>query len=98
MNAIARSSQIGRNASVPGLFVGILLLAGCITTNCADCGKDRPCAGGPGECGTMEITEVGDSSGCAVGTFKCANPGMTCDPGKKCKTLGAPNCTCACRR
>ena len=101
MNAIARYTRVTSSASVIGLSLAILALAGCITTNCAGCGKDTPCAEGPGVCGSVEITQdmitAGTNSGCNLGTFKCSSPGATCDPLKKCKTLGAPACYCACR-
>ena len=49
----------------------------------------------PGSCNSMNVSSP-DPTGCTSGS-KCSIEGKICNPGKKCKTLGAPGlCYCGC--
>lgn len=78
-----------------GLFIITLILAGCTTLNCTDCDKCGP--DGPADCAVTQILVNGHPSGCANGSSMCTNSD-SCGVGKKCKTVGHPNCYCSCRR
>jgi len=54
-----------------------------------------PCDDPPGTCNSMGLSTP-DPTGCTSGT-KCSIEGKICNPGKKCKTVGAPGqCYCGC--
>lgn len=59
--------------------------------------KKMPCDGPPGTCNSMNLNSpLPDPTTCTSGS-KCSIEGKICNPGKKCKTVGAPGqCYCAC--
>jgi hypothetical protein len=59
--------------------------------------KPMPCDDPPGTCNSMNLNSpLPDPTGCTSGS-KCSIEGKVCNPGRKCKTVGAPGqCYCAC--
>ena len=61
-------------------------------------GKPKPCVEDPpGTCNSMNLNSpLPDPTTCTSGS-KCSIENKICNPGKKCKTVGAPGqCYCAC--
>ena len=94
MRTIITFRRVGTSVAALGLFITMLVIAGCTTVNCPDCGQGCG-AEGPGDC---QVTQLTQSDGtCNAGTSKCSSEGGLCLGIKHCRTLGAPNCYCSCR-
>ena len=94
MRIIFSFPRVGAQVAVLGLFIIMMVVVGCTTVNCPDCGQ-RCGPEGPGDCQVTQLMAA--QGGCNAGTSICSTEGGLCQGIKHCRTLGAPNCYCSCR-